>query len=106
MIPRELFAAAAAAVRVESVGDGEVRVSWLVRTGHDVPFFSDPDFVSPGFCAVLTLSTQFRRAFPPPHPMLITSPGKMPTRSHACVHEADVTKGFVKMSLHCPSVGW
>jgi len=47
-MPKKLFTAAAAAVRVESVGDGVVRVSWLVRMGHEVPFFSPPDFVSPG----------------------------------------------------------
>jgi hypothetical protein len=105
-MPEKLFMAAAAAVRVESVGEGVMRVSWLVRIGHEVPFFSPPDFVSPGLCAALTRSTQFWRAFPPPRPVPMTSPGRMPMRSHACFHETDVTKGFVKMSLHWPGVGW
>jgi hypothetical protein len=59
--PSELFTsftatATAAVVRVVSVGEGGVRVSWLARTGHVAFFFSPPVFESPGNGAVFTRS--------------------------------------------------
>ena len=97
------FGQAAAVVRVASVGAGVVRVSWLARTVIDAFFFSPPDW--PGACPRRTRSTQCWRALPPPRPVEDTSPGRSPTKSHACLQEAADDKGLVKISLHWPSVG-
>jgi len=97
--------AAAAMVRVASVGSGVVRVSWLARTVIDAFFFSPPDFDRPGACPRRARSTHRWRALPPPRPVDDISSGRRPIRSQACLQEAAGEKAFVKISLHCPDVG-
>jgi len=105
MKPGKLFMAAAAAVRVVSVGNGAVWVSWLFRTRPGASIFFDPDLWRPGSTTALILPIRAWGAFPPPLPDDMTSHGMIPMRSHECLHDATEKVDFMKMSLHWPDSG-